>query len=173
MGTPKLRAGALVLAFLVGSSSTAPLFAQQAPTVQVDSGETNGSHSPPVEAPIIDPFRAPEHRFGPGNRGLEYNTAPGQPVHASAAGVVSFAGQVGGNVFVSVDHGDGLVTTVGFVDETLVQTGANIGKGELIAIAGVAIHFSARRHGEYFDPELLFTDFRVDFRVAVRLVPGP
>ena len=28
--------------------------------------------TPPVDAPVLDPFRAPAGPYGPGNRGIEY-----------------------------------------------------------------------------------------------------
>ncbi len=129
----------------------------------VDVPET---HDPPVDAPIIDPFRPPAGPFAPGNRGLEYDTEPGQIVRASSKGTVTFAGQVGGNLFVTIQHDSTLRTTVGFVDSLLVSAGESIEKGQVIAVAGHTIHFTARRNGVYFDPETLF----VAYRVVVRLV---
>ena len=126
-------------------------------------------HTPPVEARVIDPFRPPEHAFGPGNLGLEYDTAPGQIVSASAGGVVSFSGQVGGTLFVTVDHGGGLRTTVGMLAQVDVSSGESVGRGDRLGIAGDNTHFSARQDGEHFDPELLFGSVEI----VVRLVSGP
>ena len=64
-------------------------------------------YRPPVDAPVVDPFRAPKSAFGPGNRGLTYDLAPGSPVHASAPGTVVFAGWVAGTRHVTVLHADG------------------------------------------------------------------
>lgn len=128
-----------------------------------------GVHVPPVDAPIIDPFRPPGEPWLPGNRGIEYDTEVGQVVTASADGVVSFSGQVGGNLFVTIRHSADLRTTVGFVDERLVSTGDFVARGQAIALAGSTIHFTARRNGEYIDPASLFRQARV----VVRLVPGP
>ena len=125
-------------------------------------------HVPPVDAPIVDPFRPPEHAFGPGNLGLEYSTTPGGLVTASAPGVVSFAGQVGGTLFVTVDHGGGLRTTVGLLAEVTVSAGSRVVAGTPLGRAGAATHFSARREGRHFDPELLFGAFEI----SVRLVPS-
>jgi len=136
---------------------------------QVGSEPLEGvvQHVPPVDGPIIDPFRPPAQPWLPGNRGLEYATTPGDPVRASAAGVVSFSGQVGGNLFVTVRHQDGIRTTVGFVVETHVAQGDRVHAGTLLATAGESIHFTARRNDEYFDPQLLFVRV-IHF---VRLVP--
>ena len=123
-------------------------------------------HEPPVDAPVIDPFRPPAGPYAPGNRGLEYDTSPGQAVRASSGGTVTFAGQVGGYLFVTVQHSAELRTTVGFVDEVLVSAGDRVQHGQVIATAGHTMHFTARRNGSYIDPELLFQRFRV----AIRLV---
>lgn len=126
-------------------------------------------HSPPVDAPIVDYFRPPEESWLAGNRGLEYDTEIGQTVRASAGGVVTFAGQVGGRLFVTVQHGPELRTTVGFVQHILVSAGDLVVLGQPIATAGESIHFTARRNGSYIDPLLLFGRIRV----VVRLVPTP
>ncbi len=126
-------------------------------------------HQPPVDAPIIDPFRPPDQPWLAGNRGVEYDTTNGQVVRASAPGVVTFAGQVGGNFFVTIRHSPDLRTTVGFVTSALVVTGDSVEQGQPIAIAGTTMHFTARREGEYIDPTSLF----VQGRVVVRLVPEP
>src|SRR2546427_4550471 len=68
-------------------------------------------YRPPVDAPVDDGFRPPATPWGPGNRGIDYATAPGAPVHAAAAGEVVFAGQVGGSLHVVVLHADGIRTS--------------------------------------------------------------
>src|SRR5690242_4351821 len=73
------------------------------------------SYVPPVDAPVIDPFRPPPNPYAAGNRGLEYGTAPGDPVRASADGIVIFAGQVGGTLHITIRHADGLRTSYSFL----------------------------------------------------------
>lgn len=158
----------LIAAGLVGPIVAAPAVATRAPAAQI-LPEIDEPHQPPVDAPIIDPFRPPDGPFAAGNRGLEYDTNPGQNVRASAAGVVTFSGQVGGHLFVTVRHSPLLRTTVGFVDAVVVNTGDRVAKGQVIAIAGNTMHFTARQRGTYIDPELLFRRYRV----VVRLVAGP
>lgn len=126
-------------------------------------------HDPPVDASIIDPFRPPAGPYSPGNRGLEYGTTPGQVVRASAAGTVTFSGQVGGHLFVTIRHSPSLRTTVGFVDSVEVAAGERVVKGQRIATAGQTMHFTARRNGSYIDPELLFQRYKV----VIRLVASP
>ena len=62
---------------------------------------------PPVTAPVSDPFRPPACRWCPGNRGLEYDTTPGQSATAVASGRLSFAGSVAATTFVVIALGDG------------------------------------------------------------------
>src|SRR5689334_24427189 len=73
------------------------------------------SYVPPVDAPVVDPFRPPTSRYGPGNRGLDYGTQPGDTVRAAADGVVIFAGEVGGTLHVTIRHADGLRTSYSFL----------------------------------------------------------
>ena len=64
------------------------------------------TYRPPVLAPITNHFRAPEHPYGPGNRGIDYATRPGTAVTAAAEGRVTFAGAVAGRLIVVILHRD-------------------------------------------------------------------
>jgi murein DD-endopeptidase MepM/ murein hydrolase activator NlpD len=63
---------------------------------------------PPVDHTIQRLFEAPDGPFGPGHRGIDYGVVPGVKVRAAAAGRVSFAGPVAGNLAVSIEHEGGL-----------------------------------------------------------------
>ena len=86
---------------------------------------------PPVDSVIVDPFRPPADPWGPGNRGIDYAPAPGTPVHAAAAGVVTFAGQVGGSLHVVVRHADGIRTSYSFLATIAVAAGDRVEQGQL------------------------------------------
>ena len=122
---------------------------------------------PPVEAPVTDPFRPPENPYGPGNRGVEYDTEPGEAVRAAAPGTVEFAGAVAGTLHVTVDHGGGLVSSYSYLQRISVRAGANVARGAVIGVAGERLHFSVRRDAAYADP----AGFIGVRRVRVRLVP--
>jgi murein DD-endopeptidase MepM/ murein hydrolase activator NlpD len=107
---------------------------------------------PPVHAPVVDPFRAPECPYCPGNRGLEYATRDGQPVLAAAAGVVSFSGLVAGTRYVVVEHADGLRVTYGRLVSAAVGEGAQVRQGQLIGLATEQFLLGVRRGDEYLDP---------------------
>lgn len=109
----------------------------------------------PVAAPVTDPFRPPDHPYGPGNRGIEYGTEPGQDVVAVADGVVEFAGPVAGRPVVVVANGGGLRSSYVNLRERLVVRGQLVTRGEPIAVADAAFHLGVRRAGHYLDPARL------------------
>lgn len=121
----------------------------------------------PTSAPVLDPFRLPEGKYGPGNRGIEYDTDEFDRIVAAARGTVVFAGPVAGSLFVTVDHGNGLESSYGFVGHILVREGEEVVAGDVVALAAGPFHFSVRLYGEYINPEPLFGTRRV----VVRLVP--
>src|SRR3954464_12590745 len=83
-------------------------------------------YSPPVDAPVSDPFRPPASPYGPGNRGIEYATTPGSPVAAAADGTVVFAGYVAAKQWITVRHADGVRTTYGPMADVSVVSGATV-----------------------------------------------
>ncbi len=114
------------------------------------------SYVPPVDVPVADPFRPPAGPYGAGNRGLEYATVPGAPVHASADGTVTFAGQVGGGLHVTLLHADGVRTSYSFLATVEVVLGQQVRQGRRLGSSGPTLHFGARTGDAYFDPAALF-----------------
>src|SRR5438445_5817433 len=127
------------------------------------------TYSPPVDAPVGDPFRPPATPYGPGNRGLEYATAPGTPVHAAADGTVVFAGFVAGKQWITLRHADGLRTTYGPMADSAVATGDTVHRGDVIGRTADALTFTARLGDDYVDPSSLFDEGPP----RVHLVPEP
>ena len=117
----------------------------------------------------MDPFRPPSTPYGAGNRGLEYDTQPGQPVRAVADGSVRFAGPVGGAPVVVIDHGGGLVSSYVQLLEGSVTRGQLVDGGDPVATAAAGFHLTARLSGHYVDPAELL-ERRC---VVVRLVVEP
>ncbi|MFV0258061.1 MAG: murein hydrolase activator EnvC family protein [Acidimicrobiales bacterium] len=112
--------------------------------------------SAPVDAPVVDPFREPAHRFGPGNRGIEYGVRPGQPVGAAAPGTVSFVGPVAGDLWVVVEHDGGDRSSYGPVLAPAVVRGQTVDSGTELAGAAPGFHFTVRHHDVYVDPAVRF-----------------
>ena len=115
-------------------------------------------YKPPVDAPVVDPFRAPPAPWAAGNRGIEYATRPGTRVGAAADGTVVFAGMVGGSLHVVVRHADGVRTSYSFLRSVLVHRGDEVVQGEPVGTTGDRFHFGARIGDVYIDPALLFGD---------------
>ena len=126
------------------------------------------SYDAPVDRPIIDPWRPPATPYGPGNRGLDYATVPGEEVRAANDGVVVFAGRVGLSLHVVVLHDDGLRTSYSFLSHIDVQRGDQVKRGAVVGLAGDELHFGARVGDNYIDPSLLFTGLPPE----VHLVPA-
>jgi hypothetical protein len=126
-------------------------------------------YAPPVDAPINDPFRPPTSPYGPGNRGLEYATAPGTTVLASGDGTVTFSGVVAGRRWVTIRHADGIRTTYGPLDQIAVANGDQVGRGEVIGTSAGLLMLTARVGEAYIDPATLFGDGPP----RVYLVPEP
>ncbi len=105
-------------------------------------------------------FDAPETPFGPGHRGVDLAAVAGQDVLAADAGVVVFAGLVGGRPVLSVDHDGGLRTTYEPVAPK-VTVGEQVYRGQVLGtvLAGhpgctvaACLHWGVRRGEEYVDP---------------------
>ncbi len=110
----------------------------------------------PVEGTVVDPFRPPQHFGGPGNRGWEYTTTPGSPIRAAGSGVVTFAGQIGSGLYVSISHTDGLRTTYSNVSSIAVRRGEVVTGGSIVGRSQTRFHFGVIDHGSYVDPATLF-----------------
>lgn len=141
---------AAVLAVLATCTSQPPAAAQ------ADTGPTAVRYVPPVDAPVVDPFRPPATPYGPGNRGIDYATQPGTPVGAAAAGQVVFAGRVGLGLHVIVLHADGIRTSSSFLASVAVRRGQQVVAGQPLGTAGDRLHFGARAGDAYLDPLVLF-----------------
>lgn len=167
---------ALALPPMVSSAAEPPRPAEARGAVAAAAPDRPATHhqpvgdawyAPPVDAPVADPFRPPPGPYDPGNRGLEYDTDPGDPVGASGPGTVVFAGAVGGGLHVTVRHADGLRTSYSFLADISVVVGQQVGRGERLGVAGERLHLGARAGDAYLDPADLFASGPV----AVELVP--
>jgi hypothetical protein len=119
-----------------------------------------GTWSWPVRGPIIRGFDPPASPYGAGHRGIDIAVPTGTLVVAPAPGIVSFAGRVAGQVFVSIDHGAGLVSTGSYLSTALVAKDDPVVAGQPVATSGPGhpgsavehLHFGVRLGGTYVDP---------------------
>jgi small subunit ribosomal protein S2 len=129
--------------------------------------DTRPRYVAPVDGPIVDHFRPPPCTWCAGNRGIDYAVASGSAVHASAGGVVTFAGAIGGDLYVTVTHPDGLRTSYAYLSSIAVAPGQRVAQGDVLGTTGAELHFGVRRGDVYLDPELLLAGWRL----RPRLVP--
>jgi len=97
---------------------------------------------------------------GQDHPGLDIAIPEGTWIRASGAGVVVDVGEdpVYGH-FVTLDHGEGLVTLYGHAARTFVERGQQVRRNEVIGLSGNSgrstaphLHFEVRRDGEPLDP---------------------
>jgi len=120
----------------------------------------SGTWTWPVTGPVIRGFDPPESPFGSGHRGIDIAAAFGTTVVAPAPGRVSFAGSVAGRLFVTVDHGGGLLSTCSFLSGIAVRRGDLVAAGQPLGQSGSGhpgdvvpnVHFGVRLNGVYVDP---------------------
>ena len=134
--------------------------APQAAVVQGAQLTANARFVWPVTGRIISPFGVTPS--GERNDGINIAAAEGEKIHAAAGGVVTYAGnelKSYGNL-VLIKHDDGYVTAYAHTQNILVEKGARVEKGEIIATAGMTgdvdapqLHFEIRRGGRPVDPK--------------------
>ncbi len=103
-----------------------------------------------------DPFTSKQTM----HKGLDFAGEAGENVIATAAGIVTWAGErYGYGQLVEIDHGDGFVTRYGHNDTLTVSIGDVVTKGEPIATmgntgrsTGVHVHYEVIRNGKQVDP---------------------
>jgi murein DD-endopeptidase MepM/ murein hydrolase activator NlpD len=117
----------------------------------------------PVVGPVLRPYDPPEDPYGTGHRGIDIGAAVGTPVLAVDAGTVTFAGPVGGQLFVTVDHGAGLSSTYSWLSSVQVRRGQIVARGTQLGLTGIGhpgataphLHLGAKQDGAYVDPMTL------------------
>lgn len=142
-------------------------------------------HATPLPAPVTSSLAAPPQQpltptsslrsrlaypvprgsisqyFRAGHEGVDIAAAPGVPVVAAEAGVVTWAGwrNNGGGLVVEIDHGNGLTTAYNHLGSIAVTVGQPVGRGIVIGgmgcsgiCSGPHIQFDVRVNGVLVDP---------------------
>lgn len=134
----------------------------------------------PGEPTVVREYAPPTQRWLAGHRGLDLAAAPGAPVLAAAAGVVSFAGTVAGKPVVSVRHGAVRTTYEPVVADVVpgqgVQRGTMLGRVALSSHCpgqSACLHWGLRLGDAYLDPRLLLGGTVRLFPLSEDLSRGP
>jgi murein DD-endopeptidase MepM/ murein hydrolase activator NlpD len=123
----------------------------------------------PAQGPISAMFGSRESPFGGGgsemHSGLDISGDRGQPVFATAGGVVEFTGWNGdyGNM-VTINHSFGMVTRYAHLSTMLVRPGDRVERGQTIGqigttgrVTGPHLHYELLVYGKLADPLPLMT----------------
>ena len=116
----------------------------------------------PVSGDVISGFGATGN--GQRNDGINIATASGTPIHAAAAGTVTYSGNElkdYGNL-VLIKHDGGYVTAYAHADKLIVNRGDYVAKGQVIGYAGSTgdvtqpqLHFEIRHDTQPVNPRPL------------------
>ena len=117
--------------------------------------------------PVTRGFDPPDTPFGSGHRGIDIAVALGSPVRAPAAGTVTFAGPVGGRLFLTIDHGGGLESRYSFLDALVAR------RGDAVSSAGRWSRRSGTGHAGDLVPNLHFAVLLLDAYVDPLDYLGP
>jgi lipoprotein NlpD len=158
VGRVRARALGAFLVGLLGASGCSLSASPSKPrATPIDDDFARGSVVWPAEGRVSS-------NFGPrGNTkhdGIDIAAAEGTPVYAAAGGTVIFSGLLRGyGNTVILEHRGGITTIYAHNRENIVQAGARVRKGELIATVGRSgkttgpnLHFEVRRSKVAEDP---------------------
>lgn len=117
----------------------------------------------PINGSITSSFgwrRSPFGRWSERHEGLDMAAPYGTPVLVAGDGTVTFAGwKPGLGRVVSVDHGNGYVSSYAHMSRTDTKVGATVTRGTMIGAVGSTgrstgshLHFEVRRNGALVDP---------------------
>jgi murein DD-endopeptidase MepM/ murein hydrolase activator NlpD len=93
--------------------------------------------------------------------GVDFRGEGGEPIHATAGGVITHAGWSGGyGKMVEIDHGNGFSTRYGHLSSIDVQVGESVRSGQVVGRLGSTgrstgphLHYETRVDGEAVDPQ--------------------
>jgi murein DD-endopeptidase MepM/ murein hydrolase activator NlpD len=147
---------AVVVPLIAFSVSQAP----ERAVAQTFQRAAAASYPWPVVGPLIRGFDPPDSPFGAGHRGIDITAPVGTTISAPAPGKVTFAGPVGGNLFLTIDHGNGLESTYSWLSALLVSKGTFVTTGQPIARTGWGhasdsvphLHLGFKLFDVYVDP---------------------
>jgi len=94
------------------------------------------------------------------HQGIDISAAPGAPVRASAAGIVTQSGWSGGlGRAIYLSHGYGLSTRYGHLSEVAVEEGQRVKRGDIVGYVGNTgrstgyhLHYEVRQDGKAANP---------------------
>jgi murein DD-endopeptidase MepM/ murein hydrolase activator NlpD len=148
-----------------GTSRTAAWVADKPVSRSVVASDVqhgSGRFAWPVTGPVISAFGSVGN--GEKNDGINIAATAGTPIHAAAAGTVTYAGNElkGYGNLVLIQHDDGYVTAYAHAQSISVGRGDRVEKGQVIGLSGATgdvdrpqLHFEIRKGVQPVNPRLL------------------
>ncbi len=152
------------------TAAPAPIDVHGAPTVAADVTGTRGGADAsgsantaggiawdwPAKGPLVGKYAAHD----PTQQGIDIAGNRGDPIRAAAAGTVVYSGNglIGYGELIIIKHDATYLSAYGHNSKRLVQEGAHIARGQVIAEMGAtnasrnALHFEIRKNGKPVDP---------------------
>ena len=138
----------------------------EAPVAPIDDADVSAHGSGRFAWPVIGQVISPFGSVGKGERndGINIATPVGTPIHAAAAGTVTYTGNElkGYGNLVLIQHDDGYVTAYAHAESISVNRGDRVEKGQTIGLAGATgdvdrpqLHFEIRKGVQPINPRLL------------------
>ena len=120
----------------------------------------------PVDGKVLLAF-GPRSK-GERNDGINIEAEPGTPIHAAAAGEVTYAGKLKGyGKLILLRHDNGYITAYAHAQAIIVSAGDRVDRGEVIGLSGKSgdvdrpqLHFEIRRGIKPLDPRPLLLSAR-------------
>ena len=130
------------------------------------SGATKLKFIKPINGPITSPFgmrNDPKTGQRKKHTGIDFGASVGTPIHAAAAGRVTFSGSGGGRSwagnYVMIDHGGNVQTLYAHQSRPSARVGSTVSQGQVIGYSGQTgratgphLHFEIHISGTAVDP---------------------
>ncbi|MBD7995981.1 M23 family metallopeptidase [Arthrobacter sp. Sa2CUA1] len=178
-----LLAGLLAVLFISAAAADTPAAGAARPAAQPGpAGLWDWPLTP--EPGVIRPFDKPGQRWLAGHRGVDLAASSGDAVRSPADGIVRFAGHVVDRPVLTIDHGDGTLSSFEPVTAT-VAVGETVTAGQTVGLLtpggglttadphdrsapersqphcpNTCLHWGVRLDGEYVDPLRYLLDRR-------------
>jgi murein DD-endopeptidase MepM/ murein hydrolase activator NlpD len=126
------------------------------------ASRTDARFAWPVAGEVISPFGT--YGRGERNDGINIAASEGTPIHAAAAGTVTYAGNglKGYGNLVLIQHEGGYITAYAHAGSIDVNRGEHVERGQIIGLAGATgdvdrpqLHFEIRKGVQPVNPRLL------------------
>lgn len=107
----------------------------------------------PVPGPVLEGFRPPACERCAGRRGVVIGSQPGVMVRAVRSGAITYAGHVGGRLYVVQSISPGVRVTYGWLAEVGdIAAGDVVTGGQALGIAATRTYLGVRLGQTYIEP---------------------